>query len=69
MEHTPLFQECTAVLQAAKDLKTIAEVAEKYDVPLVKLTGGQRIGLFGVKKEDLPAIWEDLAYAIRLCVR
>ena len=46
---------------SAKDLKTIAEVAEKYDVPLVKLTGGQRIGLFGVKKEDLPAIWEDLA--------
>ena len=39
----------------AKDLKTIAEVAEKYDVPLVKLTGGQRIGLFGVKKEDLPS--------------
>jgi len=44
----------------AKDLKTIAEVAEKYEVPLVKLTGGQRIGLFGVNKDDLPAIWEDL---------
>ncbi|WP_234978432.1 nitrite reductase large subunit NirB [Bacillus tuaregi] len=44
----------------AKDLKTIAEVAEKYDVPLVKLTGGQRIGLFGLKKEDLPSVWEDL---------
>lgn len=44
----------------AKDLKTIAKVAEKYDVPLVKLSGGQRIGLFGVKKEDLPLIWEDL---------
>ncbi len=45
---------------SAADLKKIAEVAEKYDVPLVKLTGGQRIGLFGVNKEDLPAIWEDL---------
>ncbi len=44
----------------AADLKKIAEVAEKYDVPLVKLTGGQRIGLFGVKKDDLPAMWEDL---------
>ena len=44
----------------AQDLKTIAEVAEKYEVPLVKLTGGQRIGLFGVKKCDLPAIWEEL---------
>ncbi|WP_310177490.1 nitrite reductase large subunit NirB [Neobacillus niacini] len=44
----------------AKDLKKISEVAEKYNVPLVKLTGGQRIGLFGVKKEDLPSIWEEL---------
>ncbi|MDR4945269.1 nitrite reductase large subunit NirB [Neobacillus cucumis] len=44
----------------ASDLKKIAEVAEKYNVPLVKLTGGQRIGLFGVKKEDLPAMWEEL---------
>ncbi|ULT57437.1 nitrite reductase large subunit NirB [Neobacillus drentensis] len=44
----------------AADLKKIAEVAEKYNVPLVKLTGGQRIGLFGVKKEDLPVMWEEL---------
>ncbi|MCM3766843.1 nitrite reductase large subunit NirB [Neobacillus niacini] len=43
-----------------QDLIKIAKVAEKYDVPLVKLTGGQRIGLFGIKKEDLPAIWEEL---------
>ena len=45
---------------SAADLKKIAEVAEKYEVPLVKLTGGQRIGLFGVKKEDLPSMWEEL---------
>ncbi|WP_040205397.1 nitrite reductase large subunit NirB [Neobacillus jeddahensis] len=44
----------------AADLKKIAEIAEKYAVPLVKLTGGQRIGLFGVKKEDLPSMWEEL---------
>ncbi|NRD77699.1 NAD(P)/FAD-dependent oxidoreductase [Bacillus sp. BRMEA1] len=44
----------------AADLKKIAEVADKYDVPLVKLTGGQRIALFGVKKEDLPNVWADL---------
>jgi nitrite reductase (NADH) large subunit len=44
----------------AADLKKIAEIAEKFEVPLVKLTGGQRIGLFGVKKEDLPAMWEEL---------
>jgi nitrite reductase (NADH) large subunit len=42
------------------ELKKIAEVAEKYDVPTVKLTGGQRIDLLGVKKEDLTAMWADL---------
>lgn len=43
-----------------QELKKIAEVAEKYDVPMVKFTGGQRIDLLGVKKEDLPKMWEDL---------
>ncbi|HZX35155.1 MAG TPA: nitrite reductase large subunit NirB [Thermodesulfobacteriota bacterium] len=44
----------------ASDLKRIAEVAEKYNVALVKLTGGQRIDLLGVKKDDLPSVWKDL---------
>ena len=42
------------------DLIRIAEVALKYDVPLVKLTGGQRIDLVGVTKDDLPKVWADL---------
>ncbi len=41
-------------------LRRIADVAEKYRVPLVKLTGGQRIDLLGVKREDLPSMWRDL---------
>lgn len=41
-------------------LRKIADVADKYKVPMVKLTGGQRIDLLGVKKEDLPNIWADL---------
>ncbi len=41
-------------------LRTIADVAEKYDIPMIKLTGGQRIDLLGVRKEDLPAVWADL---------
>ncbi|MGC4868720.1 nitrite reductase large subunit NirB [Micromonospora sp. DT53] len=41
-------------------LKRIAEVAEKYSVPLVKITGGQRIDLLGIRKEDLPSVWADL---------
>ena len=42
------------------ELRAIADAAEKYDVPMVKVTGGQRIDLLGVRKEDLPAMWADL---------
>jgi nitrite reductase (NADH) large subunit len=41
-------------------LRKIADVADKYGVPMVKVTGGQRIDLLGVRKEDLPAMWADL---------
>jgi nitrite reductase (NADH) large subunit len=44
----------------AKDLRRIADVVDKYQIPTVKVTGGQRIDLLGVKKEDLPAVWKDL---------
>ena len=44
----------------SSQLRKIAEVADKYDVPLIKLTGGQRIDLLGIRKEDLPAVWADL---------
>jgi nitrite reductase (NADH) large subunit len=43
-----------------EQLRTIADVAEKYDVPMIKLTGGQRIDLLGIPKEDLPKVWADL---------
>ncbi len=42
------------------ELRRIADAADKYHVPLVKLTGGQRIDLVGIAKEDLPAIWRDI---------
>lgn len=41
-------------------LRLIADVAEKYNAQMIKITGGQRIGLLGVRKEDLPDIWADL---------
>ncbi len=47
-------------ITTAADLMRIAEVAVKYNVPLVKLTGGQRIDLVGITKEDLPKVWADL---------
>jgi nitrite reductase (NADH) large subunit len=42
------------------ELRRIADVAEKYNVPMVKVTGSQRLDLLGVKKADLPAVWRDL---------
>ncbi|MGH9829692.1 MAG: NAD(P)/FAD-dependent oxidoreductase, partial [Blastocatellia bacterium] len=45
---------------SAAELRRIADVAEKYDVPMVKITGGQRIDLLGISKEKLPDVWRDL---------
>jgi nitrite reductase (NADH) large subunit len=42
------------------ELRAIADVVEKYNAPMVKVTGGQRLDIFGIKKEDLPAVWADL---------
>jgi nitrite reductase (NADH) large subunit len=42
------------------ELKRIAEVAERYQVSMVKITGGQRIDLLGITKEKLPEVWRDL---------
>ena len=44
----------------SSELRRIADVVDKYAIPTVKVTGGQRIDLLGVKKEDLPAVWKDL---------
>jgi nitrite reductase (NADH) large subunit len=45
---------------SAAELRRIADVADKYQVPMVKITGSQRIDLLGVKKADLPGMWADL---------
>jgi nitrite reductase (NADH) large subunit len=45
---------------SADELIRIGEVAKKYQVPMVKITGGQRIDLLGLKKDDLPRVWADL---------
>ena len=44
----------------AAELRRIADVVDKYAIPTVKVTGGQRIDLLGVKKEDLTGVWQDL---------
>ena len=47
-------------MTTADELRAIADVVDKFNVPAVKYTGGQRIDMLGVKKEDLPAVWADL---------
>jgi len=44
----------------AAELRRIADVADKYHVAMVKVTGGQRIDLLGIRKEDLVDVWRDL---------
>ena len=45
---------------SAGELRRIADVVDKYHIPTVKLTGGQRIDLLGIAKDDLPGVWRDL---------
>ena len=44
----------------ASELRRIADAVDKYQIPTVKVTGGQRIDLLGVKKEDLVNVWKDI---------
>ncbi|MEP6446359.1 MAG: nitrite reductase large subunit NirB [Hyphomicrobiales bacterium] len=50
-------------MTSAHELRTIADVVDKYEIPAVKCTGGMRIDMLGIKKEDLPGVWEDLGKA------
>jgi nitrite reductase (NADH) large subunit len=47
-------------LTTPDELRRIANVAEKFAIPTVKMTGGARIDLLGIKKADLPLVWADL---------
>ncbi len=50
-------------MTSAKELRAIADVVDKFNIPAVKVTGGQRIDMLGIAKEDLPAVWADLGQA------
>src|ERR1700721_1816488 len=45
---------------SAAELRAIADVVDTYSIPTVKVTGGQRLDLLGVRKEQLPDVWRDL---------
>ncbi|CDN94838.1 nitrite reductase large subunit NirB [Agrobacterium tumefaciens] len=48
---------------SSSELRAIADVVDKFEIPMVKVTGGQRIDILGIEKEDLPAVWADLGKA------
>jgi nitrite reductase (NADH) large subunit len=50
-------------ITSSDELRAIADVVDKFDIPTVKVTGGQRIDMLGIAKEDLPAVWADLGKA------
>src|SRR4029078_8263464 len=52
-------------LTTPNELRAIADVADKFRIPTVKVTGGQRIDLLGVKEDELPAVWGDFNKARR----
>ena len=54
---------------SSHQLRRIADVVDKYEVPLVKLTGGQRIDLLGIKKDESAACLARSRHALRFCVR
>src|SRR4029453_8212301 len=56
----PVIPRIYGGVTSAAELRRIADVADKYQVPMVKITGGQRIALLGITKEKLPAVWKDL---------
>ena len=55
------------------DLRNVADVAEKYKVPVLKITSAARIAMVGFKEEDVQTAWEELepgvGHAVGLCVR
>jgi len=47
-------------LLTAEHLEKIAAVSRKYNIPIIKITSGQRFALVGIKKDDVNDIWRDL---------
>jgi nitrite reductase (NADH) large subunit len=45
---------------SSDQLRRLADVADRFDVPMIKITGGQRVDLIGIRKENLPAVWREL---------
>jgi len=53
-------------------LEGIMKVVRQYNIPITKITSGQRLALVGIKKEDISPVWDalqmDVGRAIELCL-
>ena len=53
-------------------LEAISSVVRKYNIPITKITSGQRLALIGMKREEVDQVWHDLKMeigpAVELCV-
>lgn len=54
-------------------LRKLADTADHYNIPVLKVTSASRIALVGIKEEDIDGVWADLGMApgaaVGLCVR
>jgi NAD(P)H-nitrite reductase large subunit len=53
-------------------LEGLAQVVRKHNIPVTKITSGQRLALVGIKEEDIDTVWQelkmDVGRAIELCL-
>jgi NAD(P)H-nitrite reductase large subunit len=47
-----------------ENLESIAQIVKKYDIPIIKITSGQRLALVGLKENDIDTIWQELAMKV-----
>jgi NAD(P)H-nitrite reductase large subunit len=56
-----------------EQLRKLADVAQKYDVSVIKITSAARIALVGITEDQVDGVWTDLGldpgHATGLCVR
>ncbi len=59
-------------LLTPEHLERLAAVARTFEIPVIKITSGQRFALVGIRREDLDGVWKDLGMdagrAVELCL-
>ena len=60
-------------LVTPEQLRKVADVAEKYELPVMKITSASRIAMVGFKEDQIDQAWKDLGidpgHAVGMCVR